>query len=79
MILKRSFQDFSVGEQVVFSRTFTEIDVAQCKSICTRVESDVQRGWVRFDAVGTNQEGRQVLRGMARGYPARYRDQAQGK
>lgn len=49
------------------------------KATCTRVESDARRGWVRFDAVCTNQEGRQVLRGMARGYPARLRDQAQGK
>jgi 3-hydroxybutyryl-CoA dehydratase len=142
MIQKRSFQDFSVGEQVVFSRTFTEIDVAQCAGLtwdvnpyhtddefckthrvghrivhgllvgsmithigglaavlatdisfefiapvyigdtvtatCTILESDAKRGWVRFDAVCTNQHGDQVLRGIARGYPARFRDQAKG-
>ena len=143
MIPKRSFENFSVGEQAVFSRTFTEIDVAQCAGLswdvnpyhtddefckthrvgkrivhgllvgsmithigglaavlatdisfefiapvfigetitatCTILESDAKRGWVRFDMICVNQDRKEVLKAMARGYPARFRDRAQSK
>jgi len=136
--MKRSLEDFTLGETAVFSRTFSEIDVMQfvgvtwdvnpyhtdeefCKThrvgrrivpglliggmlthigglaavlathinfeflapvyigdtvtaTCVVAEADDRRGWARIEMTGTTQDNRLVIRGEAKGYPARYRD-----
>ncbi len=143
MDFKRALEDFVVGETAVFSRTFTEVDVAQFVGVtwdvnpyhtddefcethrvgrrivpgllvgsmlthigglaavlasdltfeflapvyigdtitatCRVEEADPQRGWARFEMTCENQEKQVVARGVARGYPARYRDRVKGK
>lgn len=143
MAFKRALEDFVVGESAVFSRTFTEVDVAQfvgitwdvnpyhtddefCKAhrverrivpgllvgsllthigglaavlasdltfeflapvyigdtvtaTCRVQVADPTRGWVRFEMTCTNQDKRIVARGVAQGYPARYRDRVKGR
>ncbi len=41
---------------------------------CTVVEADDKRGWARIEMTGVTQDNRLVVRGIAIGYPARYRD-----
>ncbi len=46
---------------------------------CSVVESDVTRGWAHIEMIGTTQDNRQVVRGTAVGYPARFRDRVKGQ
>lgn len=60
MTPKRSFQDFSVGEQAVFSRTFTEIDVAQCAGLTW----DVNPYHTDDEFCKTHRVGRRIVHGL---------------
>jgi hypothetical protein len=86
---KRALEDFLVGETAVFSRTFTEVDVAQFVGItwdvnpyhtdekfCETERVGKTRGWARIEMNCVNPDGQLVARGAARGYPARHRVRA---
>lgn len=42
-------------------------------------EADDTRGWARMEMRGTNQSNEVVVRGEARGYPARFRDRVKAR
>lgn len=42
----------------------------------TIVEADAKRGWIRMEMTGVDQNQREVVRGSASGYPAKFREQA---
>ncbi|MBI5034131.1 MAG: MaoC family dehydratase [Chloroflexi bacterium] len=45
----------------------------------TVAEADDKRGWVRIEMTGITQDNRLVVRGVALGYPARYRDRVRNQ